>query len=391
MDEDESPCDIVIKAYMPYLTGAHVSEFGTTFPSFGEDLLNQLIEQSKTILRSLPTLVRVSAPALVIGDIHGNVTDLIKIFEKFSDFENTRYVFLGDYVDRGMHSVPVMTLLLAMLCKYPNNITLIRGNHEFSHINQMYGFFEEIMIMYQNMTLWENFQELFAYLPLAAIVNNQIFCVHGGISPMASDYGQIEEISRPIYDYDNNPLIADLVWSDPNEQLTTYAENHRGSGVLFGNEALKTFLMNSNLKLLVRAHQCVADGYSIFGNCMGVTVFSSSDYCHIIHNKCGVMQILTKGKVEFFAFPPGSSFTQQPPKLTMELNIATAQPGMRRSIKKPGIALPTVQAKHRTPRKPSAKPLPVKNRVVTPKKSPKRKITTPHLSPKVALACGRIV
>lgn len=421
------PHDEVLAAYEPFLTGRvkDLSEHRTTFPQFDSSLIQKLVENSIFLMKKLPTLVKVPTEAVIIGDLHGSITDLIKLLSKFNEYETTNYVFLGDYVDRGLHSIPVITLLLAFFNKYPNNVTLIRGNHEFSHINQLYGFYDEILSVYDDESLWDTFQILFAWLPLAAIVNNKIFCVHGGLSPMLSNTSQIEELKRPIYDYDNQPMIADLVWSDPNETVQTYVESHRGSGVLFGIDALRSFLNRSGLKLLIRAHQCVADGFSLFSNSMGVTVFSCSDYCRLIHNKCGTIKICKDDLLELYSFSSELSFPSQQERATMMFN--SEYPGMRRYIKKIEITVQSPKAnpappKQRPPRRrtkrvtkrravrkapvpgplapvPAPGPTPIVppspgviginaiNKVASPKvKTPKRQITTPRLSPRVPLA-----
>ena len=393
-----------------------------SIPDIGEDLIRLLVSESVAKLKNQPTLIRVSAPATVIGDIHGNCSDLLKLFTKFPNDATSRYVFLGDYVDRGPYSVPVLALLLALFNKYPEKIILLRGNHEFMHINQVYGFMDEIMIVYGSPQMWNDFQELFAWMPLAAIIDNSIICVHGGISPFIKKADEIEAIKRPIYDYDNAPLIADLVWSDPDDRIAGFTESQRGSGVMFGAQVLKNFLMESNLKLLIRAHQCVADGYSIFSNAMGVTVFSSSEYCRILHNKCGAVQVGQRGKIDFYSFPLDSDYSTIQPRLTMQIN--SDAPGMKRETNKTGIMLPPVNNNNRSPRniqiRRSLNSTPKKNRETpkkntstpqrsfspkktfslkrsaTPKKNastpkkPKRQIMTPHVSPKATLVCGRL-
>lgn len=361
------PCDEVLEAYQPFLSSQTTVGPTTTFPILEIELIQSLINRSITLLKQTETLVYVqSKPTIVIGDIHGNMASLIQILAKFSDFENANYVFLGDYVDRGSYSIPVMTLLLALFNKYPENITLLRGNHEFSHINQMYGFFDEIVLNYSDVSLWDSFQELFSWLPLAAIINSSILCVHGGISPNLLNIDQIQSLQRPIYDYENESLIADLVWSDPSDETQDFQKSFRGSGYLYGSEAVKSFLIQSNMKLLVRAHQCVADGYSLFAASMGVTVFSSSDYCAIIKNNSGVMKIFVRGKIEFYSFPAQSTLALQP-RVTMVLN--QERPGMHRSLKQGGLTLP----QSRTPNLASAPN-------ILPGRASKKKVTAPLAS-----------
>jgi diadenosine tetraphosphatase ApaH/serine/threonine PP2A family protein phosphatase len=286
-------------------------------------------------------LVYVSSPAVIVGDIHGNLPDLLRIlrtFPKAGASENI--VFLGDYVDRGSHSVGVMILLLALLCKYPKSVTLLRGNHEFSHINRLYGFYDEIMFIYRDKALWDEFQTIFARLPLVAIVDSKIFCVHGGLSPDLTSLDQISGIQFPIFDYQFDPLISDLVWSDPTQRIPGFGENQRGSGVLFGANALKSFLTATGLKLLVRAHQCVADGFLTFADNHGVTLFSSSFYCPIMRNKCGVLSVTAHGKLELYSILQPQEWKSTVPRMVMAIEKPM---GMKRIFTCPVYQNPSVR------------------------------------------------
>jgi diadenosine tetraphosphatase ApaH/serine/threonine PP2A family protein phosphatase len=226
-------------------------------------------------------------------------------------------------------SIDVIVILLALKCKYPDRVFLLRGNHEFPHINHMYGFYDEIMQNYNSEALWVEFQVTFELLPLAAVVGATIFCVHGGLSPNLSSLEQIAAIPMPIGDYVDNPLISDLIWSDPEDTVQTFAENHRGSGVLFGPAAVKAFLGSTDLKLIIRAHQCIRDGYSTFADSCGVTLFSCSDYCNVERNRCGVAYLSAKGKIELNSY--GGDWRMSRPRATMAIG---KELGMRRVFPK---------------------------------------------------------
>lgn len=328
--------EAVFQAFEPYLHGdLNASD---KLPEIDQCVIQDLIQYSIDILKNTSTVVNVPAPCIIIGDLHGNISDLINILRKFNDYTSCSFLFLGDYVDRGMNSIEVITLLLAMMCKFPNNFFLLRGNHEFANVNRQYGFREEIQIVYRSQELWENFQDAFDWLPLAAIVNNQIFCVHGGLSPSLHKIETINAIQRPIRKYENS-LISDLVWSDPNDKIQDFSENHRGSGVFYGESAVKTFLVENKLKLLIRAHQCMADGFCTFASNTGVTIFSSSEYARLIHNKCGVMKILPRGKIEIYSFSH-DNYDILEPKYTMV--IVKAGIGMRRLIVRPQNSCPNI-------------------------------------------------
>jgi hypothetical protein len=114
-------------------------------------------------------------------------------------------------------------------------------------------------------------------------------------------------------------MISDLVWSDPNDHLFGFGANHRGSGVLFGSNAVKSFLANVGLKLLVRAHQAVVDGFMTFADGRGVTLFSSSLYCRLIRNKCGVMHVSAHGKIDLYSMLQEQEWTSSVPKMIINI------------------------------------------------------------------------
>ena len=125
--------------------------------------LKQLCEKAKEIFIEESNVQNVSAPVIICGDIHGQIYDLLELFKKGGDMPSSRYVFMGDYVDRGYNGVEVLELLLALKIKYPEHITLLRGNHESRQICFAYGFYEEITRKYGNANAWEYFTDLFDY------------------------------------------------------------------------------------------------------------------------------------------------------------------------------------------------------------------------------------
>ena len=154
--------------------------------------------------------------------------------------------------------------------------------------------------------LWALFQNVFSYLPLAAVVAKSVFCVHGGLSPLLNTLDDLRNLVMPIPNYLNNTMISDLVWSDPVDSVKGFQLNHRGSGQIFGQDTVERFLKNNKLKIMIRGHQCTLSGFRPFADLMGITVFSSSNYGVAINNKCGVVTLKEERMVSFYCIEPDS-------------------------------------------------------------------------------------
>lgn len=187
--------------------------------------------------------------------MHGQYYDLLRLFEYGQFPPDSNYLFLGDYVDRGKHNIETICLLLAYKIKYPENFFLLRGNHESAAINRVYGFYDECKRRY-NIKLWKVFTECFNCLPVAALIDDKIFCMHGGLSPELMSLDQIRKINRPT-DVPDSGLLCDLLWSDPMKDTTGWGENERGVSFVFGSDIVKAFLNKHDLDLICRAHQVV--------------------------------------------------------------------------------------------------------------------------------------
>uniref|UniRef100_A0A1I7YDT6 Serine/threonine-protein phosphatase n=1 Tax=Steinernema glaseri TaxID=37863 RepID=A0A1I7YDT6_9BILA len=171
-----------------------------------------------------PALVRVKAPVVILGDLHGQFVDFIRILEKLGTPPRQKLLFLGDYVDRGNYSLETVTLLLAMKVRYPRAIWMLRGNHETRAVNKQYGFFEECQQRFpEGKELWTLYQHVFNCMPVAAIVGDRMFCVHGGISADLYSFKQFDRIMRPT-DITDLGLLTDLIWADPSDSVTDEAK-----------------------------------------------------------------------------------------------------------------------------------------------------------------------
>ena len=254
-----------------------------------EEEIKFLIENSLQIIKQQKMLVELEAPLHVCGDIHGQYYDLLRIFEHCGYPGEYNYLFLGDYVDRGKQSLETVCLLLCYKIKYPEKVTLLRGNHESSVTNRIYGFYDECKRRY-NIRLWKSFTDLFNYLPVAALIDDKILCMHGGLSPDLKNIQSIQDISRPT-DIPDQGLLCDLLWSDPDKEAVDYDENDRGVSVIFGEKVVTDFNKKNDLDLIIRAHQVVDEGYEFFANRQLITIFSAPNYCGEFDNSAGIMII----------------------------------------------------------------------------------------------------
>ncbi|KAF2302192.1 hypothetical protein GH714_033696 [Hevea brasiliensis] len=223
----------------------------------------QIVLQTREMLRALPSLVDINIPDgkhfTVCGDVHGQFYDLLNIFELNGlPSEENPYLFNGDFVDRGSFSVEYTYPFLKLSAIY-----LSRGNHESKSMNKIYGFEGEVRSKLSE-TFVELFAEVFCCLPLAHVINDKVFVVHGG-------------------------LMCELLWSDP-QPYPGRGPSKRGVGLSFGVDVTEKFLLENNLDLVVRSHEVKDEGYEIEHDGKLITVFSAPNYCDQMGNKGAFMQ-----------------------------------------------------------------------------------------------------
>ena len=258
-------------------------------------LLCHAVQQALTDDR---TLIRLKAPITIFGDIHGQFTDLLQFLKMTDGPEASKLLFMGDYVDRGPNSIEVISLVFCMKVLFPKSVFLLRGNHEDRNVCASYGFLQECEERYDT-ELFELFTNVFEWIPLAAKINNCVFCVHGGIAQeleLADDVDDVERpVSDPLYHEPVRALVAEMLWSDPKADVSGYQANTRGVGHLFGPDVCKEWMETSDVKMLVRAHEVVTEGIAFpFKDCLKrpldvVTVFSAPNYGNICGNRGGIM------------------------------------------------------------------------------------------------------
>ncbi|KAK8683307.1 hypothetical protein V6N13_039371 [Hibiscus sabdariffa] len=263
--------------------------------------LADLCESAERIFIAEPTVLQLKAPIKIFGDLHGQFGDLMRLFDEYGapstagDIAYIDYLFLGDYVDRGQHSLETITLLLALKVEYPHNVHLIRGNHEAADINALFGFRIECierMGERDGIWAWHRINRLFNWLPLAALIEKKIICMHGGIGRSINHVEQIENLQRPITMEAGSIVLMDLLWSDPteNDSVEGLRPNARGPGlVTFGPDRVMEFCNNNDLQLIVRAHECVMDGFERFAQGHLITLFSATNYCGTANNAGAIL------------------------------------------------------------------------------------------------------
>ncbi|KAL8287467.1 hypothetical protein RQP46_003325 [Phenoliferia psychrophenolica] len=251
--------------------------------------ITAICQAAREVFLAQPTLIELSPPVKIVGDVHGQYSDLIRLFEMCGFPPSANYLFLGDYVDRGKQSLETILLLLCYKIKYPENFFLLRGNHECANVTRVYGFYDECKRRC-NIKIWKTFIDVFNCLPIAAVVAQKIFALHGGLSPSLSSMDDIRRISRPT-DVPDYGLLNDLLWSDPSDTALDWEDNERGVSYCFGKTVIAAFLARYDFDLICRAHMVVEDGYEFWNERTLVTIFSAPNYCGEFDNFGAVMSV----------------------------------------------------------------------------------------------------
>jgi diadenosine tetraphosphatase ApaH/serine/threonine PP2A family protein phosphatase len=269
-----------------------------------KNITNMLFE-ANSVFDSEGVVVDVPSGIHVVGDIHGNIDDLLRIFEEFGYPPKTKYLFLGDYGDRGKYGLEVIIFLLSLKVKFPECVFLIRGNHELLNVSQNYGFLSECQLKYTSILFYQ-IHQIFRKLPIVAIVSKRIICVHGGIGPELTSVDMLRVMLK-VSELSESSILTDIVWSDPREGDEEFTPNERGCGYYFNSKALDKFLRKNDLDLLIRSHE-LCNGYdfpfSDTERC--ITVFSSSNYCGK-KNNASVINVSSSLNVTVTNFTPRTS------------------------------------------------------------------------------------
>lgn len=288
--------EYILSFFIPIIksTEAEISTLGTVIPipKFDPEDFLDLCREILPLLKEQPHLLYLEPPVFILGDIHGDIHDLLRVLSKIFQHlvnKSAKILMLGDYIDRGGFSTEVVLLIFSLMVQYPNNFYFLRGNHEFPGISNIEILDIELNSLYGKTPLFEEIHHVFTYLPLAAVIGKSYFAVHGGLSPKLNTPEDINQIEYPIVDVKDNKLVEDILWSDPCAKIAGFIDSTRGKGTLFGSSAIQTFLQNNNFKMIIRAHQCVINGISLFNDNV-ITVFTTSFY-NSEENKGGFLKI----------------------------------------------------------------------------------------------------
>ncbi|KAL2527742.1 Serine/threonine-protein phosphatase PP1 isozyme 4 [Abeliophyllum distichum] len=295
-------------------------------PAILDDIINQLLQSrhrrtvrqvqlleseirvlctvSREIFLSQPNLLELEAPIKICGNIYGQYGDLLRLFEYGGFPPEVNYLFLGGYVDYGKQSLETICLLLAYKIKYPKKFFLLRGKDECASINRIYGFYDECKRRF-NVRLWKVFTECFNCLPVAALIDDKILCIHGGLSPDLHNLDQIRNILRPT-DVPDSGLLCDLLWSDPRREVKGWGMNDMGNSYTFGPDKVTEFLTEHGLDLICRAHEVMEDGYEFFANTQLVTIFSAPNFRGEYDNAGAILSVDETLVCSFEILSPGA-------------------------------------------------------------------------------------
>jgi len=272
-----------------------------------QELLLELIQKASDLFKDEPNLLKLQDPITVVGDVHGQFYDLVKLFEVGGSPETTQYIFLGDYVDRGSYSVEVVVAMYALKIKYPTNVRMLRGNHECRQMTSFFNFREECEYKY-DIGVYNAFMDSFDTLPLAATINGKFICVHGGLSPDLKSLKSINKLNR-FCEPPKEGALCDMLWADPLEpkegenrpdekkgQPPFVPNEVRGCSYFFSFDGATTFLKKNSLLSVIRAHEAQLEGYKmhrkdpVSGFPIVITIFSAPNYCDVYNNKGAILK-----------------------------------------------------------------------------------------------------
>jgi len=270
-----------------------------------KELLLQLITKVSDIFSSEPNLLKLKDPITVVGDLHGQYYDFVKMLEVGGSPGETQYIFLGDYVDRGSYSIEVLALLFSLKINFPKRIWMLRGNHESRQMTAFFNFRDECEYKFDT-SVYDAIMDALDTLPLAATINGKFIAVHGGLSPDVAKLKDINAVDR-FHEPPREGIQCDLIWADPVDDkegdpppkkgAAKWIPNEvRGCSYFFTFECAAHFLQKNGLLSVIRAHEAQAEGYKMHktnpatGFPSVITLFSAPNYCDCYGNKAAILK-----------------------------------------------------------------------------------------------------
>lgn len=285
--------------------------------SISESTLVSLLQRLTEVLYAESNVLELTSPITICGDIHAQLYDLFTLFDTVCPngvIGDEKFLFLGDYVDRGHYSIETFAYLSALKLRYPDQFYLLRGNHECRAVNQMYGFYVECRHVFGHNGMYAMFNDIFDALPMAAVIDGRVFAVHGGLSP---DVPLIEKISLfdRFHELPASGELSDLCWSDPGA-VFTWKSNQRGAGWIFGEEETAQFCHNNSIDFVIRSHQLAVSGYEWQFDNKIITIWSAPNYMYRAGNCAAVMRYVDGDDTDirvFDACPDSNRKTPEDP------------------------------------------------------------------------------
>ncbi|OMJ68518.1 hypothetical protein SteCoe_33996 [Stentor coeruleus] len=295
------PIDILIKPFSNLPCWKFLKDHLTQEGKLTKSSAIFLISQARFMFESESNVIELFDPVTIVGDIHGQFYDLLKILEIGGNPEDNKYLFLGDYVDRGHFSLEIIFLMYALKINFPKTFFMLRGNHETRQMTSHHNFRKEVLYKY-DLETYELIMESFDAMPLVCVINGKFLSVHGGISGRLDELNDILKINRFV-EPPHDGLYCDLLWSDPIDNMSgdlpekfVHNEN-RSCSCIYGLKAANSFLKGNGLISIIRAHEVQMEGYKMykwngqqkFPTVM--TIFSAPNYCGTYKNKGAVLRL----------------------------------------------------------------------------------------------------
>jgi hypothetical protein len=247
-------------------------------PFLPAPVLIRIMDTAADIFKEEPTLHRLTGEFVVIGDLSGSILDLLRVIRHYGPPPLHNYLFLGNLINNGQFNTQVLGLAYVLKCVWPTNVYILRGSDEFAESADVYGLKDELDLLYgEDNGIYKAALRAFSYLPLAAVLNQEAFCVSGGIGREVANINVITTVRRPV-DVSGVPIVADLMWSETTDLLPMFLPASRTYATLFGVQAATEFLHKNELKIILRGHQLAAQGCNLQMGGKVVTISTTSAF-----------------------------------------------------------------------------------------------------------------